>query len=326
LPLTVNEGSEEKKREYTEQKNPAKQVELCGDKFFNKALEIGRQSQSESKVLENTIWLKKLLYLCKDIFAVLEEEIKKIWAAINANKQDAENKILFEFDTNKDVMPKTKQGTAANTTPNFVPRKNLDGSVGTSLKRWLAGWFGSMDILSNLNVGGKTTTKDLTVTNKATVKDLEVTGTSNVNDINISGDIKIDNKTLTQIIEEMVASGDLSDELIDSLRALLLWIKDSENHLIPNVPGSFNNKVSPAADLSQQLGDSSRRWAALFASVGYLNDLFINGTNITDFIGNVVPATGTKGMAASGTVVAVKQFVGTGDTKTRLNKNLCKWQ
>ncbi|GGF71172.1 hypothetical protein GCM10011332_26450 [Terasakiella brassicae] len=39
-------------------------------------------------------------------------------------------------------------------TKNIVPRANGEGSIGTSVKRWLKGWFNSVDVSGDVDIGG----------------------------------------------------------------------------------------------------------------------------------------------------------------------------
>jgi hypothetical protein len=40
------------------------------------------------------------------------------------------------------------------TTKNFVPRMNGEGNIGTSVKRWLKGWFNSVNVSGDVEIGG----------------------------------------------------------------------------------------------------------------------------------------------------------------------------
>lgn len=43
-------------------------------------------------------------------------------------------------------------------TKNFVPRANNEGNIGTSIKRWLKGWFDTLFVANGITDGTKTTT------------------------------------------------------------------------------------------------------------------------------------------------------------------------
>lgn len=116
MPLNINEGSEIKKKEYTEQNTPPKQLEHKGIYFFDKLLEKGRLSQQDSKGLENDIWLKKIAYACNLLFknanAAIQDIYNKITDILNNIKNigdridGLEEDILWELDNNSDLMPK----------------------------------------------------------------------------------------------------------------------------------------------------------------------------------------------------------------------------
>lgn len=148
-------------------------------------------------------------------------------------------------------------------TKNVVPRADNEGYLGTEAKTWLGSNVRDANVVNNLTVGGS----------------------SNLNNVSIGGQVNINGKTITTIVEEIIESGAISDELAEILRALLMWKKDTSNYVVPDVTAPYANVVAPVSDLSDSLGTLTRRWGKIYSQEVY-GDFkgTLNGKTIEEII------------------------------------------